>query len=114
MTDDQVNSKLRALRKAVGLSPDKGKADKKTNEERSRFNLNEERTNFSSSARILVICILSGDVVVIFLHGFKICNFELPTGALITLLGTTTACVFGLYYIVGKYLFHVNSESDKN
>jgi hypothetical protein len=43
--------------------------------------------------------------LIIFLQGFGIGNFALPTSVLITLIGSTTGSVVGIFLIVTRYLF---------
>lgn len=44
--------------------------------------------------------------LILLLAGFKAWGFRLDTSVLVTLLGTTTANVIGLYAIVTSYFFH--------
>lgn len=48
--------------------------------------------------------------IVLFVQGFNIFNFSLSDTVLVTLLGTTTVNVIGIFAFVARYLFH----HDKN
>ena len=48
--------------------------------------------------------------MVVLLQGFQAWNFFLPDSVMMTLLGTTTANVIGLFIIVAKYLFPDNAR----
>lgn len=55
-----------------------------------------------SCVRLYVLCI----IFLLFIQGFHALSFSLTDPVLITLLGTTTANVIGLFAFVAKYLFH--------
>lgn len=44
-------------------------------------------------------------LAIILLQGFGFGSFELATGVLVTLIGSTTATVLGLFAIAARYLF---------
>lgn len=50
--------------------------------------------------------------VLLFVDGFDVGLFDLSDGVLITLLGTTTANIIGLFFVVARYLFP-DSKADK-
>jgi hypothetical protein len=55
----------------------------------------------------IVMCVwLVLIAVIVFLQGFKLYGFELASSVLITLIGTTTGSVIGIFLIVNRYLFH--------
>lgn len=61
---------------------------------------------FASKIFILTIIYLLYVAIVLLLIGFRIKSFYLSDKVLITLLGTTTATMIGVFNFVMKYLFH--------
>jgi len=66
----------------------------------------EERKKYAGRAFGLVAVWLFLIGVIIFLQGFKVKHFELSSGVLITLIGSTTSGVVGIFLIVTRYLFY--------
>lgn len=89
-----VSSDMEAIEKAIRFEEYKGK--KQDREQRKDFA--ERIFQF-----LMVYMLFSGFVLV--LSGIAINNFHLNDEVLITLLGTTTANVIGIFVIVAKYLF---------
>ncbi len=67
----------------------------------------EERKKYAHRVFCLVVGWLATIGVIVGLQGFKTSwySFELPTSVLITLIGSTTASVVGIFLIVATYLF---------
>lgn len=65
----------------------------------------EQRKTYGNRLFWLIATWLCVVAIVLFLAGFKVCQFELPTAVLATLIGGATASVIGLFAIVATYLF---------
>jgi uncharacterized hydantoinase/oxoprolinase family protein len=65
----------------------------------------EERKKYAGRAFWLVVVWLLLIGVIIFFQGFKLYGFELSSGVLTTLIGSTTGSVVGIFLIVTRYLF---------
>lgn len=65
----------------------------------------EERLKYGDRAFYLVVSWLIAVGVVVVLHGFKVCGFSLSDPVLVTLVGSTTVSVIGIFLIVANYLF---------
>lgn len=65
----------------------------------------EERKTYGDRLFRLIVAWLGVAAIILILAGFKICQFELPTTVLATLIGGATASVIGLFAIVATYLF---------
>ena len=66
----------------------------------------EQRKHFASKIFVLTICYLSFVALVLLLVGFRLFDFFLSDAVMITLLGTTTATMIGVFNFVMKYLFN--------
>jgi len=64
-----------------------------------------ERKKYAGRSFWLVTIWLALIGVIVSLQGFKVCGFELPTSVLLTLIGSTTGSVLGIFLIVSRYLF---------
>ena len=73
----------------------------------------KERKTYAGRAFWLVVTWLFLIGIVIFLQGFKICGFDLSSGVLIALIGSTTSGVVGIFLIVTRYLFHYDDPPSK-
>jgi len=64
-----------------------------------------ERKKYAARCFWLVTIWLALIGLIVFLQGFRICGFSLPNSVLITLIGSTTGSVVGIFLIVTRYLF---------
>jgi len=65
----------------------------------------EERKKYAGRSFWLVVIWLLLIGVFVFFQGFKVGGFELTSGVLITLIGSTTGSIVGIFLIVTRYLF---------
>lgn len=65
----------------------------------------EQRKDYAIRLYELVCCYLLFMFLLIVVSGLDIADFHLSDAVLVTLLGTTTATVLGLFRFVAKYLF---------
>ena len=70
----------------------------------------EQRKQFAERIFISVQNYMIIMVSLLFVQGFHILNFSLSDTVLVTLLGTTTANVIGIFAFVARYLFHHNKN----
>lgn len=69
----------------------------------------EERKTYASRAFWLVVVWLVFIGIVIILQGFNLWSFTLTPAVLVTLIGSTTSGVVGIFLIVTRYLFYHDS-----
>ena len=74
-------------------------------EKNSAQNRSERKTYAGRIFRLLIMW-LCGVALILFLHGFsQFTSFNVSDVVLMTLIGSTTASVVGIFIIVAKYLF---------
>lgn len=65
----------------------------------------EQRKTYSTRLFSLICVWIGLIVLIVFLHGFEMVPFRLTQTELVTLIGSTTINVLGLFAIVARYLF---------
>ncbi len=70
----------------------------------SRLN-RELRKKYAKNVFRFLVCYCVCVLLLMFLHGFGVCNFELPDSVLVTIAGSTAVSAIGLVGIVTKGLF---------
>lgn len=65
----------------------------------------EERKTYAKRIFILLVVWLIAIGVILFLQGFHVCCFSLPTSVILALIGSTTGGVVSIFLIVTRYLF---------
>jgi hypothetical protein len=64
-----------------------------------------ERKRYAERSFWLLVVWLAFIGVIVFFQGFRFFGFELANSVIITLIGSTTASVVGIFLIVSRYLF---------
>jgi len=68
------------------------------------------RLKFSYKIYNLMICYLAYVAVIIYLNAVEEVPLYISDNVIITMLGTTTATVVGLFYVVANYFFPKNGD----
>jgi hypothetical protein len=113
---------------SIALAPNAAISDKPDEHtEIEELKLENERLDLQSKVQdvkhrrifaisiFVVMCIwLALIAVTVFFQGFKLYGFELASSVLITLIGSTTGSIIGIFLIVSRYLFHRDQRRDQS
>lgn len=112
LREEQPSEEVPSALSALAIEKQSIEADKQSIEaERQREVLDglvqdrEQRKTYSKCL-FWLICVWMGLILlIVFLHGFEGIPFRLTQTELVTLIGSTTINVIGLFAIVARYLF---------
>ena len=65
----------------------------------------QQRKKYSQNLFVLICVWIYLIITIVFMHGCRLMPFSLTEAELVTLIGSTTINVLGLFVIVARYLF---------